>query len=208
LAGIALTYSRPTLLAIFVVLFFFGIVQRDKRLIAVLILLTVLSPFLAPRSVKQWAREVNYNPLRFMCNDDRIAIYRNALNMIKAKPIIGVGANTFMKNYPLYKERPEYRNIVTAQYMHVHNIYLQMAAEIGILGLGVFIWLLYRFFVAARGILKSLQDEHLEIVALSLIACIIAFLINGLTESSLYYARVAGIFWYNAGLMLGLKRLV
>ncbi|MBM3245487.1 MAG: O-antigen ligase family protein, partial [Candidatus Omnitrophica bacterium] len=139
--GILLTYSRPTLLAIYLILLFFALVRKDKILIFCLVIVALLSPLLLPKSVKQWAKEVEYNPVRFMCNDDRIAAYRNSMNMIKAHPLIGVGANTYMKNYKKYKESPEYRNVVTQDTMYAHNMYLQMAAEIGLIGFGIFIWL-------------------------------------------------------------------
>lgn len=207
LAAIALTYSRPTLLAVYLILFFFGLVRKSKALIAVLALFTLASPFLLPQSVKNWAKDVEYNPLRFMCNDDRIAIYRNSLLMIKAHPIIGVGANAFMKSYKYYKESPEYRSIVTLDEIKAHNNFLQMAGEIGLIGLGVFLWFLYRLFKEAQAIYKSLSGQFLKQAALSLIACLIAFLVNGMTESSLYYSVVAMLFWYLAGLALSLKKI-
>ncbi len=206
LIGIILTYSRPTLLAIYVVLFFLGIARKDKILISLLIIFTLLSPFLLPKSVKNWATEVGYNPLRFMCNDDRIAVYRNSLNMIKDHPFIGLGANTYMKNYKKYREPIEYRNIVTKDYMYAHNNFLHMAAEIGLIGLGFFIWLLYKLFMECNNIYRKLEDDYMKIVSLSLSACLIAFLVNGLTESSLYYSRVAIIFWYIMGLALALNK--
>lgn len=207
LSAIALTYSRPTLLAIYVILFFFGFARKTKALIAVLILFTLASPFLLPQSVKNWAKDVEYNPLRFMCNDDRIAVYRNSLLMIKAHPIIGVGANTFMRSYRFHKEYPEYRGIITLDEMKAHNNFLHMAGEIGLTGFGIFIWFLYGLFQASRRIYNSLGDDYLKLVSLSLIACLIAFLVNGLTESSLYYSVVAMLFWYLAGLSLSLKKL-
>ena len=206
LIGVALTYSRPTLLAIYVALFFLGLIKKDKILISILLILTLISPFILPKSVKNWAKEVNYNPLRFMCNDDRIATYRNSLNMIKAHPLIGVGANTYMKNYKQYKEHPEYRNIVTSDYMYAHNNFLHMAAEIGLIGLGIFFWLLYKLSNECRNVYRSLNDGFLKVVSLSLSACLIAFLVNGLTESSLYYSRVAVLFWYIAGFSISLKK--
>ena len=207
LIGVALTYSRPTLLAIYVALFFLGLIKKDKILISILLILTLISPFILPKSVKNWAKEVNYNPLRFMCNDDRIATYRNSLNMIKAHPLIGVGANTYMKNYKQYKEHPEYRNIVTSDYMYAHNNFLHMAAEIGLIGLGIFFWLLYKLSNECRNVYRSLNDDFLKVVSLSLSACLIAFLVNGLTESSLYYSRVAVLFWYIAGFSISLKKI-
>lgn len=206
LTGIALTYSRPTLLAIYAALFFLGLIKRHKVLIAVLLILILISPFLLPGSVKDWAKEIGYDPLRFMCNDDRIATYRNSFNMIREYPFIGLGANTYMKNYKKYKEVPEYRNVVTSDYMYAHNNFLHMAAEIGLIGLAIFIWLLYKLFAECRNIYRSLNDNFLKVVSVSLSACLIAFLVNGLTESSLYYSRVAILFWYIAGFSLSLKK--
>lgn len=206
LAAIALTYSRPTLLAVYVVLLFFGLARKSKVVLSLLLIFTLASPFLLPKSVKNWAKEMEYNPLRFMCNDDRIAVYRNSLRMIKAHPLIGVGANTFMKSYKMYKEFPEYRGIITLDEMKAHNNYLHMAGEIGLIGLAIFFWFLYRLFRESKNIYHSTGDSCLKIVSLSLIACLIAFLVNGLTESSLYYSVVAVMFWYIAGLSLALKK--
>ncbi|MCX5703355.1 MAG: O-antigen ligase family protein [Candidatus Omnitrophica bacterium] len=208
LCAIALTYSRPTLLAIYVALFFLGIAKKNKVLICFLIIITLASPFILPRSVKNWAREVNYNPLRFMCNDDRIAFYRTSLNMIKDHPIIGLGANTYMKNYKKYKEFPEYRGVITIDYAYAHSNFLHMAAEIGLVGLAIFIWLLYRLFTVCGNIYRRLEDNFLKVISLSLSACLISFLINGLTESSLYSSRVALLFWYMAGFALSLNRFI
>lgn len=208
LIGIVLTYSRPTLLAVYIVLFFFAIAKKDKFLIVLLAGFALISPFILPQSVKEWAREVEYNPLRFMCNDDRIAVYRNSINMIKAHPIIGVGANAYMKSYKRYKEFPEYRNIITLDEMKAHNNFFQMAAEIGLVGFGIFIWMLYKLFAKSKYIYQRLNDRYLRIVSLSLIACLIAFLVNGLTESSLYYSRVAMLFWYLAGFSLSLEKFI
>ena len=206
LTGIALTYSRPTLLAVYVILLFFGLMRKSRALISILVILMLAAPFMLPTSVKNWAKEVEYNPLRFMCNDDRIAVYRNTLHMIKAHPVLGVGANAYMKSYKYYKEKPEYRNIITLDEMKAHNNFLQMAGEIGLTGLIIFIWFLYGLFGESKRIYNSLSDSYLKIVSLSLMACLLAFLVNGLTESSLYYSVVALLFWYIAGLSLSLKK--
>lgn len=208
LAGIALTYSRPTLLGTYLALLFLTIVRRSKWLITFLIVFILIAPFVLPKSVKQFAKEVNYNPVRFMCNDDRIAIFRNSAQMIKASPIVGHGANTFMKNYKKYKENPEHLNIVTADFCYAHENFLQIAGEIGLVGLGIFIWLLYELFKGCAFIYKQLKDYQLKVILLSLIACLIAFLVNGLTESSLNSSRVAGIFWYLIGFSFAFKKFI
>lgn len=199
-------YSRPALLAVYVGLFFLSLAKKSKALIILLIIFAMVSPFLLPKSVKEFARQVDYNPVRFMLNDDRIAIFKHSLNMIKAHPIIGVGANTYMKNYKEYKDYPEYRNVITADYLYAHNNFLHMAAEIGLVGLTIFIWLLYKLFRQCRIIYSYLNDHFLKITSLSLIACVLAFLVNGLAESSLYSSRVAIIFWFILGLLMSLNK--
>ncbi len=208
LTGLTLTYSRPTLLALYLSLLFLAIFKKDKVLIVVLIIAAVISPFIAPRSIKDYAKEVNYNPVRFMCNDDRIAIYKNSFNMIKAHPVIGVGVNTFMKNYKRYKEFPEYRNIITPDLIYAHDNFIQMAGETGLSGLAIFICFLYVLFREIAYIFGSLKDEYHRIVLMCLCACLIAFLINGLTESSFYYSRVAVMFWFLIGFSLSFKKFV
>jgi len=207
LVAILLTYSRPTILAIYIVFFFFAWVKKQKLFLYSLIILVLISPFIAPKAVKNWAKEVNYNPLRFMCNDDRIAVYRNSLYMIKAHPLIGVGTNAFMNSYKKYKEFPEYRNVVTLDEMKAHNFYLHLAGEIGLIGLAIFFWLISGLFSFAKKIYRSTDEHFLQIAVLSLVACLIAFLINGLTESSLSYSRVALIFWYLAGFLSSLGNI-
>lgn len=206
LLGILFTYSRPTILAIYICLWTIGIIKRSKRLIFLLIIITLISPFIAPRSLKDWAKETEYNPLRFMCNEDRIAVYRNTIQMIKAHPLIGVGVNNFMKNYKKYKEIPEYRNVVTPDFMYAHNNFLHMAGEIGLLGLSIFFWFLYKLFSADISIYCKLKSNYLKNISLGLILCLFAFLINGLTESSFYYSRVALIFWYLIGFSLAIHK--
>lgn len=205
LIGIFLTFSRPAALAFYISLLFLGIVKKDKVVIAALLVFLMIVPFIAPGNIKDWAREINYNPVVFMCNTDRISIYRNTLNMIKHHPIIGVGLNTFSKNYFFYK-LPEPQDAKTGDTMYAHNNFLHITGEVGILGLLAFIWLLYRLFYYCAFIYKRLNDRFLKSLSLFLTASLIAFQINGLTETNLYYSRVAVIFWYIVGFALSFKK--
>lgn len=208
LTALTLTYSRPTILAVYIALFFLGLVGKKRALVILLLIFALASPFIAPGPVKDWARQVGYNPLRFMCNDDRIAVYRNSLNMLKAHPLIGVGANNFMKSYKFFKQNPEYRNVVTPDYIYAHNNFLHLAAEVGLIGFIIFIWLVYKLLSEGWKVYLGLNAGYPRAIAPCILASLIAFLVNGLTESSLYYARVALIFWYLAGLSLSLNKFI
>jgi len=83
-----------------------------------------------------------------------------------------------------------------------------MAGEIGLVGKGIFLWLLYGLFRGCVFIYGRLKDYQFKVILLSLIACMIAFLVNGLTESSLYSSRVSSIFWYLIGFSLAFKKFI
>jgi putative inorganic carbon (hco3(-)) transporter len=207
LLGICLTLSRGAGLGIYLAILFLSIAKKKKLLTLILVGILIGLPFVLPKNIKQWAKEVNYNPLVLIYNQDRISIYSNTINMIKHHPFIGVGLNTFSKNYGKYKTEAAEKYCHTADTIYAHNIYLQTAGEVGLLGLAMFLLFLFQVFRRALLVWRRLSDEYLKITALSLIACLIAFLVNGLTETSLYYPRVVMIFWYLIGISLSLNRL-
>ena len=207
LLGVYLSLSRGAGLGVYLAILFLSIANKKKLLTSVLAGILIVFPFVMPKNIKQWAKEVNYNPVVFMCNQDRISIYNNAINMIKHHPFIGVGLNTFSKNYGKYKTAQAEKYAHTADTIYAHNIYLQMAGETGLLGLAAFLLFLFQVFRQAFNTSRELNDKYLKIIGLSLVACVIAFLVNGLTETSLYYPRVVMVFWYLIGVSLSLNRL-
>lgn len=203
--GLIFTFSRGAALAFYTAVLFIAICRKDKFIVSLLLVFLFTFPLIVPRNIKDWAKSVDYNPIVFMLNADRISIYSNTLNMIRHHPLIGVGVNTFCKNYAKYK-LPEAKGAESGDSVYAHNSYLHMAGEIGLLGLGIFICLLFRLFKQAAITYRSLKDEYYKLISLFTTACLIAFLINGLTETNLYYARVAMIFWYMIGFSLSLVK--
>jgi len=205
-AGIYITLSRGSGLGLFFSVLFLAIVRRHKILITILAAIFLIYPVVMPKNIKSWAANSNYNPLVFLFNEDRLSMYMNAANMVSHHPVIGVGVNTYAKNYAKYKTAEAEKYAHTQDTAYAQSNYFQMAGEMGLVGLGIFVWFLWLLFRELIRYYRSSKDDYLKIISISLIACFIAFLVNGLTESSLYYSRVAVMFWYLVGLSLALKR--
>ena len=204
--GVYLSFSRGAGLGLFISVFFLSLVRKNKIIIWGLILLLVIFPFVMPKNIKVWAKSVNYNPVALFICETRLSLYQNTVHMISQHPFVGVGVNTFSKNYGKYKVAAVETVTKTQDNMYAHNSFLQMGGEMGLLGLGAF--LIFLFFV-----LKSIwlafkrdTDPFLKALSVSVFAAIIAYLINGLTETSLYYARLVMIFWFLIGVGLALNR--
>lgn len=95
---------------------------------------------------------------------DRIYLIKIAWNMIKESPIVGVGANTFMSVIGQYQRGAELHDI----YLHmVHNQYLLVFAETGVVGMVAFLWFLIACFRESFECVRSRTNELTRAIGLS-----------------------------------------
>lgn len=81
---------------------------------------------------------------RFNVNEESVVV-RNQLNAVavqmwQTSPVFGVGLGNFLVELPKYLVS---RDVYFLQ--PVHNIYLLIFAETGVVGLGLFVWIIYSF---------------------------------------------------------------
>jgi len=201
---VALTFSRGAALGFFVAMLIMGIVKRDKLVLILLAIGLLLAPFLLPDSVYEWGKETD-SWLEIMFNADRLVFFRTALAMIKAHPFIGVGVNAFTVTYPHYKVREI--GIITPDTTYAHNNFLHMTAEIGFIGSAIFFLILAAVFIELMAAFKKKHRPFIANFSLGIMCGIVAFLLNGLTESSLYYSKIVVVFWFVAGMAVSLRLL-
>lgn len=202
------TFSRGAILGFLVAIIFIAILKKNKALLAAIIVAVIIIPFILPSTVKDWVKNRNsiWEILLDSNGPERIYIYKTSINMIRRHPFIGVGVNTFCGNYLLYKASQSDGNTGEGSY-YAHNNFLHMAAEIGIIGLVFFLWLLFALFRKWYIMYRLMLNGLLKICSLGVISGIISFLINGLTESGLYYSKIATLFWVQVGILLALFRI-
>ncbi|MBI3332940.1 MAG: O-antigen ligase family protein [Candidatus Omnitrophica bacterium] len=135
---------------------------------------------------------------------ERRLMWSAACRMIQARPIFGVGVNTFMANYMTYAPRPNQGPA------YAHNCFLQIAAETGIVGLVLFMGFLASLFALYWRSLKAIpisQKEHRSWLT-CLTAGLLAFLLQSVFDTNLYSVRQATLFWTLAGLAVGASQAV
>ena len=133
-------------------------------------------------------------------------MWKVAWQMVMLKPIIGLGLHTFSHNYMIYCPAgyPFYKEVAP----YAHNIYMQMLAETGFLGLSAFLAMIFTLANHSLKAYHMIKDKFLKACLLGLWGCMIAYLTHGLLESSLYTSQGAVLFWLLLGLMMGLNRLI
>jgi O-antigen ligase len=84
---------------------------------------------------------LNYNSVTQYADTERLEYTKIALKMIREHPLVGVGFN----NFQLYLDQFQSPHTPHVLFAKVHNIYLLMASETGLIGGGLF--LLFLWFV-------------------------------------------------------------
>ncbi len=89
-----------------------------------------------------------------------------------------------------------------------HNEYLQLWAELGIIGLGIFIWLIISYFSYGIKILTKIKDEYRQGIIIGLMGAVVAVLVDGIFGFPLHLPATIVLFWLALGLTVavGLKR--
>jgi O-antigen ligase len=135
---------------------------------------------------------------------DRGDMWTNSVKIFKMHPIIGNGVNTF---FSLYKEaRVDQWHGLKGSYSH--NCYLQMAADVGILGLAAFLWFVSAVFMKAVRYIKRTPDKFGGALVMGILVGLFAFLIHSAVDTSLYSLPLAALFWLTMGALVAAMKVL
>jgi O-antigen ligase len=138
----------------------------------------------------------------------RVEMGEAALRMFRSHPVFGIGIGRFWESSTPYIDSAFRARILadrgvrspTAERENAHNNYLQILAELGLVGVGPFLWLLAAIarqaWRAGRG-----RDAMLA----GLIAAVLTFLLTCLTGHPLLIREVAAAFWLVLGVVAALS---
>jgi putative inorganic carbon (HCO3(-)) transporter len=134
----------------------------------------------------------------------RMPQFEVAFNIIKDNPFFGVGINNYSEIMHRYDSTEEGLAGITR--FPVHNIFLHIAAEIGIFGLFIFIWILVVIF--NKGIRYIIQNNDMMVYAvIGMLAGILAFLIHGSFDVASIGNKMFIFTWFFAGLIFTISRI-
>lgn len=211
--GIWISIGLTLIFAIYVI-FKFRLIKifQENRKWLILLLSTILAITIVYSTGNPLNKSIVTAPQRalstFNENDPSInarrLIWETTINMIKEKPLLGSGIGTFKLIYlnyqaELLKNKPEYLKYF-ANAGEAHNEYLQMAAEIGIIGLGIFLMIIFMLYKIVFISLNAKIDESKKLTLLGMILGISCFLIHSLFAFPLHVPVLGTSFFILFGL--------
>lgn len=134
----------------------------------------------------------------------RIATWKFTILMIKDHPLLGSGIGTYKYNTLKYQaeffEQGENRALYPYGFAdRAHNEYLQLWAEMGMIGLGIFIWLMVCYFNYGIKILNKIKNHYKQAILIGLMGSIAAVLVDGIFGFPLHLAATIVLFWIAIG---------
>ena len=203
--GLLMCFSRGVWLSVIVAVGFMllqlgrGVTHKKVLFVgaACLILLACLSlPSIYNIFVERISSSVD---LSYASNRARLLRWGQAFVMFVENPILGKGYGAFAM---LYEEDVALVGSYTAQYqLGAHSEYLQVMAELGIVGLAVWVWLNLAFLRYGFRALKTLSDGFYRAVIIGLMAAEISLMVH-FTVNNLLNGDAIGVpFWGIYGLL-------
>jgi O-antigen ligase len=158
---------------------------RDFRLIALLPVVAAVLIAIAPAQVtdrlysmfrlKEVWRATDTIGATVSRNQDRVAMVRSGLRIIKDNPLTGVGPDMVIQVYPHYRD-PLAVNQLNP---HLHNVPLQIAAERGLPALGIWLWFI---FMMMRDFVRLRRTSAVPSLPTAGLAAVVAMFAAGLFE--------------------------
>ena len=199
---VVLTWSRGGWIGYLVALFVYMLINRRYALKYLFVLgLTIPVAYVfIPENVIQ--RFTSIGNLSDSSTYYRLFTWKGSFKMLADYFIsgIGVGSSAFHQIFPIYSY------VGTEATIHSHNLFLEVAIELGIIGLAVFLLAMFGAVRAGFNGLRILKDEGSRVALSACIAGLAATLAHGMVDHVWYNYRVFFMFWVIIALMCAFSR--
>lgn len=196
------TYSKGAMLAFVVAMGCYGIfmawqsptARRVLRWVLAIVVLGALTLGLATwQATPVRSRLTSALGAQQASNMFRILTWKGTVRVAAAHPWIGVGPSGFKYVYPKYA--------ITGYVEAAHQNYLQMFAELGVVGGVTFLWLLGAVVFTGKRALGAAKDFPGRARAIACLCTLIAFLVHSFLDYDWYIGAIGVTFWLMAGLL-------
>ena len=175
-----LTLTRGSWVALAVAFGVLVVLRGRRRTLLLGLVALFVAIALAPASWQTRAQTIG--DLRDPSNYDRLCMLEAGAYMVRERPLFGIGPNVVRQRYAVYRHptAPRY------SFTHLHNSFVQQAAERGLLSLATYLWLMVAAAVLAyRGYRTSQRrgGDRADLY-LGVLLVLVAFNVAGLFEAN------------------------
>ncbi len=199
-AALLFTYSRSGWLGFMVAALTFVILYNKKMLPALIVLGIFMIPLL-PQSILD--RFMTIGNLEDTSSSYRIDIWTGVLDMLKEywHTGVGLGPGAFSEVYPSFAVAS------SAEAPHTHMLFMEVFAEMGILGLITFSLLIICLIARTYSAAKKCEKGRMKYYCISAAAAMMGILTIGFAEYVWFYPRVMFAFFVSIGVAMAAVKI-
>ena len=201
--GLLMCFSRGVWLSVVAAVIFLLVLTGEKHkkiLFVVLICGGLLFIFSVPGVSNLVLNRISTAfSLQFASNQSRLLRWGQAIIMFLQSPIIGNGYGAFAM---IYEPNVSLIGEYVAQYrLGAHSEYLQVLAELGIVGFTVWVWVIVAFFHFGLRALPHIEDRFFKSIIIGLMTAELSLLVHFAVNNLLNGDRIGVPFWIIYGLL-------
>jgi putative inorganic carbon (HCO3(-)) transporter len=185
---LVLTYSRGAWISLLAIIGMYGVLC-NRKIFWLLLLLPVIAFFAHDALLERLMSIMNPTDTSSTL---RLALWESTIAMIMDKPFFGIGWGAYWMVYPDYDF---FINNANTKIFHAHNMYLNIAAEIGIPGLITFLSMMYGHVRLALSSIGGTAQHWSSGVMLGIVGAICGLIVNGFTDYVLFNIQLSMLFW-------------
>ena len=129
----------------------------------------------------------------------RSELWRAAMKMWLAYPLLGVGPDNFRHVYGTYLGQTSFDDRITA-----NSWYAELLSTTGIVGFIAGMFAVVAVVIVVRRRWQLLTTRSARVLALGLSVALLTFFIHGFVDYFMEFTSTYGLFWLIAGLLIGL----
>jgi O-antigen ligase len=202
-SAVCLMYSlsRGGYLAFLVGCVVIGLLKQRKLLVGLGLLLFTWT-LIVPPAVQQRI-EMTYNPTnRSLDNSSatRLSLWNNAMDVFAENVWLGAGFNTYA--YMHLNKRSD-----GVYYADTHNYFVKVLVETGVVGMCLFLWLLFRMLGDSYQLLRHARDPFFASLGLGAIGWVMCSIVANSFGDRWTFLQVNGYMWVIIGLVCRAREL-
>jgi O-antigen ligase len=196
-AGLLVSFTRGVWLAAAAGFAFVALTLPRRILAAVILPLIIVAVVSTPLIYRRIAMSFDVG---LATNYSRMVYIDVGTKMIAARPLFGVGPERIQAEFPAYYAGDALETFYSG---HLHNNFLQIAAERGLIALTAFLWFLAELYRSLVSLLR-LGDAVPRWAIFGALAALTGFIVAGLTEYNFGDSEVLVLFLFLVSIPFGL----
>ena len=195
---LVMTYARGACFAVMLTLAVYGLVKDRRVLLGCVILgggILLVDPMLAERLLSVFTKIDTSSEMR-------LAIWESSVEMIFDHPILGIGWGAYKLVYPEYDF---YINDPSVIIYHAHNMYLNYAAEIGVIGAAAYFWFFFGTMFSAFWAAGKEESAFVQKFELGSALALVSVALGGLTDDVVFNIPTSMLLWMGCALAMAAR---